>query len=134
MPKDAPSLKIEATREYGGEVILYDRYKEDRESIASTIQRERKLILIPSSDHPHVIAGQGTVAKEIFEEVGELDYLFVCVGGGGLIAGSCLSAFNFSKRCKVIGVEPEAGNDGQQSFLKGEIIKIDTPVTIADGA
>ncbi|RSR62197.1 pyridoxal-phosphate dependent enzyme, partial [Acinetobacter baumannii] len=92
------------------------------------------LTLIPSYDHPHVIAGQGTAAKELFEEVGDLDYLFVCLGGGGLLAGSALSARQLSPNCKIYGVEPALGNDGQMSFRKGEIVHIDTPATIADGA
>ncbi|EOE0477989.1 pyridoxal-phosphate dependent enzyme, partial [Acinetobacter baumannii] len=92
------------------------------------------LTLIPSYDHPHVIAGQGTAAKELFEEVGDLDYLFVCLGGGGLLAGSALSARQLSPNCKIYGVEPALGNDGQMSFRKGEIVHIDTPPTIADGA
>jgi threo-3-hydroxy-L-aspartate ammonia-lyase len=134
MPNDAPAAKVAATKGYGGEVILYDRYKEDREEIGRRLSEERGMTLIPPYDHPHVMAGQGTAAKELIEEVGRLDYLFVCVGGGGLLSGSVLSAKALSPRSRVIGVEPEAGNDAQQSFRRGEIVTIDVPKTIADGA
>ncbi|CAA0264831.1 threo-3-hydroxy-L-aspartate ammonia-lyase [Acinetobacter baumannii] len=134
MPKDAPAAKMAATREYGGNIVEFDRYTEDREKIGKEIAEKNGLTLIPSYDHPHVIAGQGTAAKELFEEVGDLDYLFVCLGGGGLLAGSALSARQLSTNCKIYGVEPALGNDGQISFRKGEIVHIDTPPTIADGA
>jgi threonine dehydratase len=134
MPLDAPQSKVEATRGYGAEVILYDRYTQDREALAAQLASERKMTLIPPYDHPDVIAGQGTAARELFEEVGELDALFVCLGGGGLLGGSALAARALSPHCKVYGVEPEAGNDGQQSFRLGRIVDIPTPKTIADGA
>ena len=134
MPNDAPALKVKATREYGGEVVTYDRYTEDREAIGRRLSEERGMTLIPPYDHPDVIAGQGTAAKELFEEVGELDVLLVCLGGGGLLSGCALAASGLSPDCKVIGVEPEAGNDGQQSLAKGEIVHIGVPKTIADGA
>ena len=134
MPHDAPAAKVAATRGYGGEVVIYDRYKEDREEIGRRLSEERGMTLIPPYDHPHVMAGQGTAAKELIEETGRLDYLFVCLGGGGLLSGCALSAKALNPHCKVIGVEPEAGNDGQQSFRKGEIVTIDVPKTIADGA
>ncbi len=134
MPADAPPLKIEATKGYGGEVILFDRFKDDREALSRQIASQRGLTLIPPFDHPDVIAGQGTAAKELFEEVGALDYLLVCLGGGGLLSGCALAARALSPQCKVYGVEPEAGNDAQQSLAKGEIVKIATPKTIADGA
>ncbi|MDV7414900.1 threo-3-hydroxy-L-aspartate ammonia-lyase [Acinetobacter baumannii] len=134
MPKDAPAAKMAATRVYGGNIVEFDRYTEDREKIGKEIAEKNGLTLIPSYDHPHVIAGQGTAAKELFEEVGDLDYLFVCLGGGGLLAGSALSARQLSPNCKIYGVEPALGNDGQMSFRKGEIVHIDTPPTIADGA
>ena len=134
MPKDAPPLKIEATRNYGGEVILFDRFTDDREALARKLATDRGMTLIPPYDHFDVIAGQGTAAMELIEEVGELDFLFVCLGGGGLLSGSALAARALSPNCKVYGVEPEAGNDVQQSFAKGEIVKIATPKTIADGA
>jgi threonine dehydratase len=134
MPQDAPAAKLAATRGYGAEVITYDRFKEDREAISRKLAQERGMTLIPPFDHEDVIAGQGTSAMELFEEVGELDHLFVCMGGGGLISGCALAARAMSAKCKVYGVEPEAGNDGQQSFRTGQRVKIDVPRTIADGA
>ncbi|MBA5601449.1 threo-3-hydroxy-L-aspartate ammonia-lyase [Pectobacterium aroidearum] len=134
MPHDAPAAKVAATRGYGGNVVEYNRYTEDREKIGRDLAEKHGLTLIPPYDHPHVIAGQGTAAKELLEETGELDALFVCLGGGGLLAGSALSARQLSPHCKIYGVEPLAGNDGQQSFRSGSIVHIDTPNTIADGA
>jgi len=134
MPQDAPAAKLAATRGYGAEVILYDRATGDREAIARDLAATRGGTLIPPFDHADVIAGQGTVARELFEEVGELDYLFVCVGGGGLIAGCALAAAQLAPACRVIGVEPEAGNDAQQSLRSGRIVRIPVPQTIADGA
>lgn len=138
MPKDAAQAKIDATRGYldgtAGEVVLYDRYTQDREQLTQQMALERGLVLIPPYDHAEIIAGQGTAAKELFEEVGALDALLVCVGGGGLLAGSALAARALSPGCKLFGVEPEAGNDGQQSFRTGKIVNIPTPRTIADGA
>lgn len=134
MPHDAPAAKMAATRGCGGRVVVYDRYTEDREQIGRALAEEQGLTLIPPYDHPDVLAGQGTAAKELFEEVGELDALFVPLGGGGLLSGSALSARALSPGCQVFGVEPEAGNDGQQSFRSGTIVHIDTPKTIADGA
>lgn len=134
MPEDAPAAKKAATQEYGATVVSYDRYKENRDDIARDMQKKTGMSLIPPYDHLHVIAGQGTAAKELFEDVGELDYLLVCLGGGGLLAGSALSAHALSPSCKVYGVEPEAGNDGQQSLRKGEVVHIDPPRSIADGA
>ena len=134
MPNDAPAAKMAATRGYGGKVISYDRYTEDREKIGRELAEKEGLTLIPPYDHPDVISGQGTAARELFEEVGELDALFVCLGGGGLLAGSALSARALAPACRIYGVEPEAGNDGQQSFRSGSIVHIDTPKTIADGA
>lgn len=134
MPHDAPAMKVAATKGYGGNVVIYDRYKEDREQIGKTLAQQHGMTLIPPYDHPDVIAGQGTAVKELIEEVGELDALFVPLGGGGLLAGSALSMRALSPDCRLYGVEPEAGNDGQQSFRKGSIVHIDTPKTIADGA
>ncbi|MEO6972346.1 MAG: threo-3-hydroxy-L-aspartate ammonia-lyase [Rhodoferax sp.] len=134
MPLDAPAAKLAATRGYGAKVITYDRFTEDRQAIGERLASERGMTLIPPYDHPDVLAGQGTAARELFDEVGELDHLFVCLGGGGLLSGSALAARALSPRCKIYGVEPEAGNDGQQSFRSGEIVHIDTPKTIADGA
>lgn len=134
MPEDAPPLKLAATRGYGAEVILYDRYTQDREAIASKFASEKGLTIIPPFNHPDVLAGQGTAALELFEEVGELDMLVVCVGGGGLIAGCALAANAMHENCEVIGVEPEAGNDVQLSLERGSRVSIDVPKTIADGA
>lgn len=134
MPQDAPAAKVAATRGYGAEVVLYDRYKEDREEIGRQLARDKGMTLIPPYDHADVIAGQGTAAKELFEEVGPLDSLFVCLGGGGLLSGSALATRALSPQTRLYGVEPEAGNDGQQSFRSGSIVHIDTPQTIADGA
>lgn len=134
MPSDAPQTKIAATRGYGGEVILFDRFTQDREALGRELAAQRGLTLVPPFDHPHIMAGQGTAAKELFDEVGALDYLFVPLGGGGLLSGSALATRALSPGCKLYGVEPEAGNDGQQSFRSGTIVKIPTPKTIADGA
>lgn len=134
MPQDAPAAKVAATRGYGATVVTYDRYTEDREQIGRELAEQHGLTLIPPYDHADVIAGQGTAAKELFEEVGPLDAFFVCLGGGGLLSGSALATRALSPGCMLYGVEPEAGNDGQQSFRKGEIVHIDTPRTIADGA
>jgi threonine dehydratase len=134
MPLDAPAAKRAATEGYGGKVVTYDRYQEDREAVARRLQAETGATLIPPYDHADVIAGQGTAAKELFEEVGELDYLFVCLGGGGLLSGSLLSAAALSPACKVYGVEPEVGNDGQQSLRAGHVVPIPAPKSIADGA
>ena len=134
MPQDAPQMKVEATKGYGGNVVLYDRYTEDREQIGRDLAQKHGLTLIPPYDHPDVMAGQGTAAKELFEEVGPLDAFFVPLGGGGLLSGSALSTRALSPDCALYGVEPEAGNDGQQSLRSGKIVHIDTPKTIADGA
>lgn len=139
MPADAPAPKLAATREYqagqpGSEVVLYDRYTQDREQIGREIAQARGLTLIPPYDHPHVMAGQGTSALELVDEVGALDKLVVCVGGGGLISGCAVAAKHRLPGIEVIGVEPEAGNDTQQSLARGQIVKIDVPQTLADGA
>jgi threonine dehydratase len=134
MPQDSPAVKMAATRGYGAEVISYDRYTEDREAIGRQLAQERGMTLIPPYDHAHVMAGQGTAAKDLLEDTGPLDLLLVCLGGGGLISGSAVAAKQLSPDCVVIGVEPEAGNDAQQSKRLGHIVRIDTPRTIADGA
>jgi threonine dehydratase len=134
MPSDAPAMKVAATRGYGAEVVLYDRYAEDREAIGRRLSDERGLTLIPPYDHREVIAGQGTAAVELIEEVGPLDLLLVCLGGGGLTSGCALAAKALSPGCEVWGIEPEAGNDGQRSLQEGRIVHIDVPRTIADGA
>ncbi|AKM03904.1 threo-3-hydroxy-L-aspartate ammonia-lyase [Burkholderia pyrrocinia] len=134
MPQDAPAAKVAATRGYGGNVVTYDRYTEDREQIGRDLAEQHGLTLIPPYDHPDVIAGQGTAAKELFDEVGPLDAVFTPLGGGGLLSGTALATRALSPHAKLYGVEPEAGNDGQQSFRSGAIVHIDTPRTIADGA
>jgi threonine dehydratase len=134
MPHDASPAKLAATQGYGAKVIGYDRYSEDASALATDLSHSQGLTFIPPFDHPDVLSGQGTAALELFKEVGELDALFVCLGGGGLLSGSALAAKALSPDCQLVGVEPEAGNDVQQSFRKGERVKIATPVTIADGA
>ncbi|PTL81178.1 threo-3-hydroxy-L-aspartate ammonia-lyase [Vitiosangium sp. GDMCC 1.1324] len=134
MPQDASAIKLRATRGYGAEVVLFDRYRDDREALSKRIAQERGMTLIPPFDHPDVMAGQGTAAKELFEETGPLDLLVACLGGGGLLSGCAVTAHAMSPGCRVIGVEPEAGNDGQRSLRAEEIVHIDTPRTIADGA
>ena len=134
MPEDAPRVKLEATRGYGAEVVQYNR-QDDREALAARISAERGgLTVIPPFDHPHVIAGQGTAAKELFEDAGPLDLLFVPCGGGGLLCGSALAARALSPQCRVIGVEPAAGDDATRSFRTKTLHKIPVPDTIADGA
>ncbi|KWZ29997.1 threo-3-hydroxy-L-aspartate ammonia-lyase [Burkholderia anthina] len=134
MPQDAPAAKMAATRGYGGNVVTYDRYTEDREQIGREFAEKHGLTLVPPYDHPDVIAGQGTAAKELFDEVGPLDAVFTPLGGGGLLSGTALATRALSPHAKLYGVEPEAGNDAQQSFRSGTIVHIDTPRTIADGA
>ena len=134
MPEDAPAAKIAATKGYGAEVVIYNRYTEDRAAISRKIAEERGVTVVPPYDHPHVMAGQGTAAKELVEEVGSLDILLTPLGGGGLLSGCATAAKALCADCSIFGVEPEAGNDGQQSFRTGSIVKIDTPKTIADGA
>ena len=134
MPRDAPESKLRATRGYGAEIVSYDRFTEDREAIARRLADERRAPVIPPYDYADIIAGQGTATLELLDEVGELDYLFVPLGGGGLLAGAALAARARSPGCRVYGVEPEEGNDGQQSLRAGAIVHIATPATIADGA
>lgn len=134
MPADAPAGKMQATRAHGALVFTYDRYRENREEIAARIAAERGAALLPPFDHPDIIAGQGTVALELFEEVGTLDDLYVCLGGGGLLAGTLLAARARSPACRVYGVEPETGNDAQRSLREGRRVRIEVPRTIADGA
>ncbi|GHC76291.1 serine/threonine dehydratase [Pseudorhodoferax aquiterrae] len=134
MPSDAPAMKVAATQGYGATVVSYDRYTEDREQIGRDLAQKHGLTLIPPYDHPDVIAGQGTAAKELIEEVGPLDAFYAPLGGGGLLSGSALALRALSPQTRIVGVEPEAGNDGQQSFRSGKIVHIDVPKTIADGA
>lgn len=134
MPLDAPAAKLAATRGYGAQVVTYDRYTEDREQIGRELAEQHGLTLIPPYDHPHVIAGQGTAAQALLAQTGPLDVLLTPLGGGGLLAGSALAARQLSPGITLYGVEPAAGNDGQQSLRAGKIIRIETPKTIADGA
>lgn len=134
MPDDAPTVKQDATRNYGAEVILYNRKETTREALAQTLNNERQLTLIPPYDHPHVIAGQGTAAKELIEDVGSLDLVLVCCGGGGLLSGSAIAAKALSPGCRIIGVEPERADDATRSFHTKTLHTIDNPQTIADGA
>ena len=134
MPTDAPQVKLAATRGYGAEVVSYDASNEDRAKIAETLAAERGLTLIPPFDHPHILAGQGTAAKELIEETGPLDILMVPCGGGGLLSGCSIAARHLSPRCRVIGVEPAAGDDGLRAFRSGKLETIRLPDTIADGA
>ncbi len=134
MPVDAPAVKRAATEGYGARVVTYDPAKEKREEVARSLQGENGPVLIPPFDHPHVIAGQGTAAKELIEEVGGLDLLLVPCGGGGLLSGSALATKRLSPGCGVIGVEPEAGDDATRSFKTGVLHTVHNPRTIADGA
>ena len=133
MPADGPKAKIEATRGYGAEVVLYDRAEERREDVARELQRERGMTLIPPYDHADVIAGQGTAALELLEETGSLDVLFAPCGGGGLLSGSALAARDCAPECKVIGVEPELADDATRTFRTGTLQTVQDPPTIADG-
>ncbi len=133
MPSDAPASKRHATRGYGAQVVSYDRATEDRDAIAARIAAESGATVIPPYDHPEIIAGAGTAALELLDETGSLDAIVVNVGGGGLLAGTCLTAHGIDPRIAVWGVEPEAGNDFVQSLAKGERVKIPVPQTIADG-
>jgi threonine dehydratase len=134
MPSDAPEVKRVATAAYGGEIVLYDRDREDREAIGKRLAAERGLTLVPPYDHPHVIAGQGTAARELLHEVGALDVVFVPCGGGGLLSGTALAAARMSPGCRVIGVEPAAGDDATRSFKTKELQTVRNPQTVADGA
>ncbi|MFQ3556430.1 threo-3-hydroxy-L-aspartate ammonia-lyase [Streptomyces gramineus] len=133
MPEDTPRAKLEATAGYGAEIVTYDRYTGDRVAIGEALAAERGLALVPPYEHPHVIAGQGTAALELIEEVGELDALVVPVGGGGLIAGSATAAKGLLPGIRVIGVEPEAGDDTKRSLEAGHRVSVPVPRTIADG-
>ena len=134
MPYDAPQSKLDATLGYGGRVVQYDRYDGDPAVIAGGIAAEHGSVFVPPFDHPDVIAGQGTAARELFGQVSALDALYVPLGGGGLLAGACAVASAIAPTTRIYGVEPEAGNDGQQSLAAGSVVTIPTPRTIADGA
>jgi threonine dehydratase len=133
MPEDAPKVKLAATRGYGGEVVTYGK-GENREEVSARLVEERNLTLIPPFDHPHIVAGQGTAAKELIEDAGALDVLLVPCGGGGLISGCAIAARHLAPDCRVLGVEPAAGDDATRSFREKKLVKIDVPDTIADGA
>ena len=134
MPADAPAVKRRATEAYGGEVVAYDRSREDREEIGRRLARERGLTLVPPYDHADIIAGQGTAARELFEDTGPLDFLFVPCGGGGLLSGSALAARALSPSCQVVGVEPAAGDDATRTFHTRQLQTVHNPQTVADGA
>jgi threo-3-hydroxy-L-aspartate ammonia-lyase len=133
MPADAPKVKLDATRGYGGEVVLYEK-GESREELSRKLSEERKLVLIPPFDHPHIVAGQGTAGKELIEDAGALDALLVPCGGGGLLSGCAVAARRLLPDCRVIGVEPAAGDDATRSFKQKKLVEIPVPDTIADGA
>lgn len=133
MPEDAPRSKREATAGYGAEIVTYDRYTQDRTALGEALAEDRGLALIPPYDDPHVIAGQGTAALELLEEAGPLDALVVPVGGGGLIAGSATAAKALHPGIRVVGVEPEAGDDTKRSLESGVRVTLPVPRTIADG-
>ncbi|HEY9667228.1 MAG TPA: threo-3-hydroxy-L-aspartate ammonia-lyase [Coleofasciculaceae cyanobacterium] len=134
MPEDAPGVKLAATRGYGAQIILYDRSKTTREQLAQNLASDRNLTIIPPYDHPHIIAGQGTTAKELIEEVGQLDLLLVGCGGGGLLSGCAIAAKTLVPNCRVIGVEPARADDATRSFHTKTLQMIHNPQTIADGA
>ncbi|MEZ5330537.1 MAG: threo-3-hydroxy-L-aspartate ammonia-lyase [Thermoanaerobaculia bacterium] len=133
MPKDAPAVKLAATRGYGATVVEYDADETGREEVAERLQRESGAVIVPPYDHPHVIAGQGTAALELLEEAESLDWLLVPCGGGGLLSGSALSARAVAPGCRVVGVEPERADDATRSFESGQLVVIRNPDTIADG-
>ena len=133
MPQDTPAAKLDATRGYGAEVVTYDRYREDREALGAALAAERGLTLVPPYEHPAVMAGQGTAALELLEEVPGLDLLLAPVGGGGLIAGCATAAKALAPGIRVVGIEPQAGDDTRRSLAAGHRVRIETPRTIADG-
>jgi threonine dehydratase len=134
MPTDAPAVKRAATEAYGATIVPYDRDSEDREAIGRRIASERGLTIVPPYDHPHIVAGAGTAARELIEEVGPLDLLLVPCGGGGLLSGSALAVRAMARRCRVVGVEPAAADDATRSFRSKTLHRVDNPKTIADGA
>ena len=134
MPDNAPTVKQAATRGYGAEVILYNRAQTNREELSQSIARERGTTIIPPYDHPQIVAGQGTAAKELLEEVGSLDVLLVCCGGGGLLSGCAIAAKALVPGCRIIGVEPERADDATRSFHTKTLQTVHNPDTIADGA
>jgi threo-3-hydroxy-L-aspartate ammonia-lyase len=133
MPTDAPPIKLDATRGYGAEVVTYDRYTEDRAAIATAIADERGATLLPPFDHPDVVAGQGTAALELFEEVPDLDLLVVPIGGGGLLAGSALAGRDRRPDLEVVGVEPAARRAARDALARGRVVEVEVPRTVLDG-
>jgi threonine dehydratase len=133
MPENAPKVKLDATRGYGAEVVTY-KLDQDREKVATQIAKERGMVTVPPFNHPHIVAGQGTAAKELIEETGPLDMLVVPCGGAGLLSGCAIAAKHLAPNCHVVGVEPAKGDDVTQSFRTGKIVTIPVPDTIADGA
>jgi threonine dehydratase len=134
MPEDAPEIKLRATESYGAEVVRYDRQSVDREELGIQLAAERNLAVVPPYDHPDIVAGAATAARELFEEVGALDLLLVCCGGGGLLSGSAISTRALSPECHVVGVEPEIADDAMRSYYDKTLHTIHNPDTIADGA
>ncbi|MGB7439924.1 MAG: threo-3-hydroxy-L-aspartate ammonia-lyase [Coleofasciculaceae cyanobacterium] len=134
MPQDAPAVKLTATRGYGAQVILYNRNETTREELAQRLARENSLTIIPPYDHPQIVAGQGTTALELIQEVGQLDVLLVCCGGGGLLSGCAIATKTLLPNCRVIGVEPEQADDAKRSFYSKTLHTVHNPDTIADGA
>lgn len=134
MPENAPRVKRNATRDYGAEIVPYDPETTTRETLGQEIAKEKGLTLVPPYDHPDVVAGQGTAGDELFDEVGTLDALLVCCGGGGLLSGCALAARHHAPECTVIGIEPEAGDDATRSFHSGSLKTVENPDTVADGA
>ena len=134
MPTDAPEVKRRATEGYGGEIVLYDRDETSREALGAQLAAERGLTVVPPYDHPHIVAGQGTAVKELLDEVGSLDYVFVPCGGGGLLSGSALSVRALCPSARVIGVEPATADDAARSFRSKSLVSVSNPDTVADGA
>lgn len=133
MPTDAPAIKLTATRGYGAEVVLYDRVEQKREAIAKQLAEDRGLTLVPPFDHPHIIAGQGTATLELLTDIPDLDVLLVPIGGGGLIAGSCIAAHALNPKLRIFGVEPDTANDSYLSLQHGQIVSTPQSHSIADG-
>ena len=133
MPHDAPEIKVNGTRGYGAEVVFYNRYTESREGTGEQISQQRGLVLVPPFDDDFIMAGQGTAAVELFEDVPELDFLLSPCSGCGLLAGLAVATKHLSPSTRIFGVEPEAGNDTWQSMQRGERVQIEVPKTIADG-
>ncbi len=134
MPSDAPRVKLDATRDYGAEIITYDRASITREELGRRIAEERRLPIVPPYDHPDIVAGQGTTAHELLEQAGSLDLLLVCCGGGGLLSGCALAAKALQPNCRVVGVEPARADDATRSFKTGTLQTVHNPDTVADGA